>query len=409
METDSDLIKDGDYIIVKRQNYTKIHKLTKTKCFVMLGKDEIDLTAVIGERYWTTYKLERKGKSRAYILKKCKKEISFTDEIIKEVPSGVDNREIKDDGMSQKLSTEEIINLRTCGLSGQEIVSQLVENSTTFINKTEYSQEKYLKKKEKKYFEYVTVRKPTLRLISEVLMRQPQKVLGLRMDTLAQITAVANVRSGGTYILYENGCMGIVAAALLDRLGPEGNIIHVHPGCSDHPTLAVLSLNLPKERFSQLRSIDIHKLCDQQSVTEESKEEKGENNVEVGQKRKSEESTTGDWKRRKIEAEERIFELLSNRKVDSLIIVGKEHPKSIFTVLVKYLDISRPFVVYCPIREPLQELYCDLKSRSDVICIRITESFMRGYQILPDRTHPDINMSGSGGYLLTGILVNAQE
>lgn len=64
----------------------------------------------------------------------------ISDEIIKEVPSGVDNRKIKDDGMSQKLSTEEIINLRTCGLSGQEIVSQLVENSKTFINKTEYSQ-----------------------------------------------------------------------------------------------------------------------------------------------------------------------------------------------------------------------------------------------------------------------------
>lgn len=78
MEADSQLIKEGDYIIVKRQNYTKIHKITKAKCSVMLGKDEIDLTAVIGQRYWTTYKLERKGTSRAYTLKKCKKEISFT-------------------------------------------------------------------------------------------------------------------------------------------------------------------------------------------------------------------------------------------------------------------------------------------------------------------------------------------
>lgn len=54
--------------------------------------------------------------------------------------SGVDNREIIDDGSSQKLSTEEIVNLRACGMSAQDIVSQLVENSKTFMNKTEYSQ-----------------------------------------------------------------------------------------------------------------------------------------------------------------------------------------------------------------------------------------------------------------------------
>lgn len=210
----------------------------------------------------------------------------------------------------------------------------------------------------------------------------------------------------GTYILYENGCMGVVAAALLDRLGPEGNIIHVHAGSSDHPTLAVLSLNLPRERFCQLQSIDIHKLCDR-SVSEENRMKSDV--VEVGQKRKCENVPAGDGKKRKVEADEKVFQVLNNRKVDGLIIVGKEHPRSIFTELVKYLDISRPFVVYCPIREPLQEMYCDLKSRSDVVAIRITESFLRGYQILPERTHPDINMSGSGGYLLSGILVNAQN
>lgn len=66
--------------------------------------------------------------------------ILFADEIIKEVTSGVDNREITDDGSSQKLSTEDIVNLKECGMSAQHIVTQLVENSKTFMNKTGFSQ-----------------------------------------------------------------------------------------------------------------------------------------------------------------------------------------------------------------------------------------------------------------------------
>lgn len=65
---------------------------------------------------------------------------NVTEDMIKEVTSGVDNREIEDDGHSQKLSTEEIINLRDSGMSAYDIVGTLVENSKTFHNKTEYSQ-----------------------------------------------------------------------------------------------------------------------------------------------------------------------------------------------------------------------------------------------------------------------------
>ena len=45
-----------------------------------------------------------------------------------------------DDSSSQKLSTEEIQKLREDGVSAQGIVTQLIENSKTFLNKTEYSQ-----------------------------------------------------------------------------------------------------------------------------------------------------------------------------------------------------------------------------------------------------------------------------
>lgn len=35
--------------------------------------------------------------------------------------------------------------------------------------------------------------------------------------------------------------------------------------------------------------------------------------------------------------------------------------------------------------------------------LQISESWIRGYQILENRTHPEINMQGASGYVLTGI------
>ena len=61
-----------------------------------------------------------------------------------------DNRNIVDSSTHQKLSKEEIMSLRGEGKAGDEIIKQLVENSATFEDRTEFSKAKYLKKKKKK-------------------------------------------------------------------------------------------------------------------------------------------------------------------------------------------------------------------------------------------------------------------
>ena len=63
---------------------------------------------------------------------------------------GEDNRDLTDKD-NQKLSRDEINKMREEGVDGVEIVEKLIENSETFQNKTKFSQEKFLKKKAKKY------------------------------------------------------------------------------------------------------------------------------------------------------------------------------------------------------------------------------------------------------------------
>ena len=93
------------------------------------------------------------------------------------------------------------------------------------------------------------------------------------------------------------------------------------------------------------------------------------------------------------------------RKVEGLVVIAKEHPLNIAKALLPFLGPSRPFVIYHYYREPLQDTYVALKARKDIINLKLLTNFLRSYQVLPNRTHPDILTSDLGGYLLTGYLV----
>jgi len=144
------LIKVGDFVIVQRQQYTKLHKM-KQHGTITLGKDLIELDTVLDHKYYETFKMSLKpGSKRLYTLEEVT-ELTTTNQLIVE-QSGADNRNIIDDGSSQGLTKAQIEELRDQDMSSSDIVETLIANSKTFNSKTEFSQEKYMKKKEKKIF-----------------------------------------------------------------------------------------------------------------------------------------------------------------------------------------------------------------------------------------------------------------
>ena len=92
--------------------------------------------------------------------------------------------------------------------------------------------------------------------------------------------------------------------------------------------------------------------------------------------------------------------------MDGLIIAAKQHPTSILLHLITYLAPSRPFVVFSSYKEPLMEAYFAVKETGKTVLVTLTETWLRNYQVLPDRTHPEVLMSGGGGYILAGIVVD---
>lgn len=80
-----------------------------------------------------------------------------------------DNSELLDAGaVTQQLSVDDIAAMRAAGKTGEEIVAALAEGSATFLNKTQFSQAKYKRKKQKKYSVYATLQRPSARSICEV-------------------------------------------------------------------------------------------------------------------------------------------------------------------------------------------------------------------------------------------------
>jgi tRNA (adenine58-N1)-methyltransferase non-catalytic subunit len=428
MDQPKNSIQVGDYLIVQRQKFTKLHKFTSADGTVVLGKDQVELKSAIGHPFETTFKMiyKESSKRRIYSLEACNEKVRI--EAIAE--SGTDNRNIVDDGRSQALKPDEILQLRETSMGSKAIVEHLVENSKTFAIKTEFAQEKYIKRKEKKYADYIQIRRPTIRLLVEMYFRQdPDKILSIRMDSLSQIVSYSGVCDNGNYLLYESGSNGLLPATLMNSIGANttSKLLHLHPG-NFAQRQAFLAMQFPEEQSDRCISVNIYSVLrhfyqepvvteTNGNATDESKKRKLSTDTdEIGNANKI--LKTDDTKI-EIEAPSRLTHaekqkqkwMLENEavcvamreKVDGLVIASREHPMSILNALVPMVKPSRPVVVFSQSREVLMDCYVELKASDNITALRLFSNWMRHYQILPMRTHPDVNRSGNSGYLLYGI------
>ncbi|KAG5891775.1 hypothetical protein JTB14_006963 [Gonioctena quinquepunctata] len=436
-EDENNTIKVGHHIVVQRQGYTKLHKL-KAHSRLILGSFNIDMDNIIGEKYYDTFQMKNTpGNKKFYTLERVEQPSSATEGVTIE-QSGADNRHIPNNAESQSLTKEDIDKLKDKELNSNIIVEHLITNSKTFSMRTGYSQEKYIKKKEKKYFEYIQIKKPSIRILVQMFYRQdPTKTLGIRLDDLSQMLTYSNIHPEGNHLLYDSGTSGLVPAAITCAIGSgtSGHLIHMHPG-NECQKNAFIAMQFPKEQADRCINVNIYSVlrCFYQKKQLDTCNNEGD--VEMNDiKIKSDENVAGNCenetviskvdieqsddhheneppaKKTKLEVSsqkkswqldnERACNILEN-KVDSLIVTLKEHPVNIVKELLPFLNGCRSFVIFSLLKEPLQDLYLYLKSRVDIVSIRLINNFMRNYQVLPDRTHPEVNMN-NGGYILTGF------
>jgi hypothetical protein len=96
-----DKIKIGEYIVVQRQDFTKLQRFDNKTTTVTLGRDIIELKNIEGHEFFKTFKMKLKEitisskKKRLYELELCDN-VSNVRDILKSFDSGSDNRNLID-------------------------------------------------------------------------------------------------------------------------------------------------------------------------------------------------------------------------------------------------------------------------------------------------------------------------
>lgn len=213
----------------------------------------------------------------------------------------------------------------------------------------------------------------------------------------------------------------------------SGHLIHMHPG-NECQKSAFLAMQFPKEQSARCINVNIYSVirwyyqkkdsysenCEGIKISNDSEESSSihidDNSSKDIDLEMNGTNTDDEPSMKKIKLDESIqkksWQLdnerackLLEKKIDSLIVTSKEHPVKIVTELLSFLNNNRNLVVFNLLREPLQDLYFHLKRRTDIVNIRLMNSFVRNYQVLPGRTHPEVNMT-TGGYILAATKVD---
>ena len=334
-----------------------------------------------------------------------------------------DNRDLVDNNTAQSLDLNHIEKLRKAGTHGSQIVDSLIKNSSTFQNKTEFSKAKYVARKQKKYQPRCRmVRCSPLTICEAVFLRESRKVMNMREDTLGQILSYSNV-SAGCQVLVLETCAGIVTGALAHRMGGYGKIVSIYSGQQPSFLEMLQRFNLS---FAENQSIkwlhasdifadDIDPVAEDPERAERESLEwpchlqphtrvycekmKTDKELEVFLSKRCNRFARKITRHSPMEAKQ----MIEQRLCDSIVLVARYDPTATLLDMLPFLAPSSPFVVYSEYLEPLTECFQELKKRKLAINIRLSDTWMREYQVLPGRTHPSMNMSQSGGFILTGI------
>ena len=244
----------------------------------------------------------------------------------------------------------------------------------------------------------------------------------LRVDALAQILSLANVCHNSRVLIYER-TNGFVCASVLDRMSGEGRVVHALREKQTPNLVMAEVMGLPsiKERWQAVRISDFNpqtaRVCRNSNcptadgdgaIAAAAGVVAGEDEGAAAIPPENLEKLAADAAASRIRMELRPHEvkaMLAAHAIDSLIVVDDEDPAAACAELFPHVRLSGAVCVYSPYLSQLLPIHARL--RDDVVGSKIQETWFREMQVLPNRTHPQVNMSHTGGYLFSAIKVEA--
>lgn len=322
--------------------------------------------------------------------------------------SSTDNRELIDKANVQKLTVEQIEEMKN-KVGGndvaRELIQSMVRNHGSFDKKTSYSQEKYLDRKHKKFLRRFSISYLTSNEMLDYLYyeKEPFKIMNLSIEMMGLMMSMGNITPGGNYLVVdETG--GLIVYAMLERMGGRGTITLLHE--NDQPSLHLLN----KTRFAKEISLSPTSMVQFINVLQflEPEEEKPDlTELKEEELSQLDEPVRIQYERRLNKAKilDKCLQRVNEKSFESLVYVSTLNPASFVPQILPKLRGSSPLVIYSQFKEYLVELNHQFLRQKSILLPNIHHSVVRRYQTIPGKIHPLMTSRSDGGYILTGILV----
>lgn len=328
------------------------------------------------------------------------------------------NEHIYDDNDSQGLTSLDIADLKASGVAGTKLVDLVAQRSASFAKRTVYSQEKFRRKKAEKHLTVFVPRAPTAhQLASATFDKRPpvsdRPASSLRADSLAQTLTLGEIRSGGRYLVVD-GTNGLLTGAVLERMGLDGRLLLIHDADSPPAHAILKDMNLPPEATEDvLRVLNWAQVEPSWTLPDLPLEPEGGLPTDPRSNTTPQGGRINSRDIRKFKRRKSMFNILEDTRqdlfsgnFDALVIATAEYdPFPIIQCLTPYLAGSANIVVHTPFLQPLIETHARMRVCHEYIAVNVHEPWLRRYQVLPGRTHPEMSTSATGGYLLHALRV----
>ena len=461
-------MREGDPVVLDVNGERQVLAVASRGAKLRLRRSAISLAPLLGQPFGGVLRVSPDGR-RLEPAPGGKRQFEWETE---GVTGARDNSRLLDDGTAQGMSHAQIEEMKRGGTSGADLVEALVRGSATFQDKTEFSQDKFRRKKAKKFMQEVTILRPCARAVCEALhSRDPKRIAGMRADSLSLLLLQANLGPGARALVVE-ACGGVVAGAALERLGGDGLMVAAAPTSGNKSLDLLRAFGLPAEHLAVGRMVPISRLVRQMGGARGGEEgegggedQGGEGVREVGGSVDTaggkgvmgeepagsggapaiaakpaavgedggEETTAASpgraGKRGRDGAERKkgggneelskVLQRLSPEDAEalrkdpftSLILAAPHiHATQLILAMLPLCAPSASFTVFSPWLQALADCQHELLTRKMAVNMAITESLWREHQVLPGRTHPHMSLAhgATGGYVLSGTRV-AQE
>ena len=358
------------FLIIDNKKGRKFVTLEMGK--VKLNKKSINLSFFEDKKLNTYWDLSDDKNYIQITEKEFKNEEEFEGEVLEysnEKITGATNKEIYQSEQAQKLTHEEIENLKSTTQDKGELIKKIIENNTTMEKRTIFSQEKIIKKKASKYKYLIFITPPSLfNIIETFFIYECRSINQLRFDSVSSMLINSNFQENSSTLIIDESS-NILTLAYAQRTQFGAKVVHVF--FERPPSKNLNLLNLNSRQKGNISYMKYSVLMD----------------------------------------ENQIFKKFYQNKFANLVICMKEDKliPNYFFEFLQFLKPSGNFVIFAKDKEILVSIDKIVNDNKLGIDSKIIETITREYQILELRTHPMMNNKGFSGYVYVGYKADIEN